>query len=162
MGAPVHVHRAHAAPALVAHLEAAPPRVHRADFTLEHDAAGARVIGVGEDVVQLRASGGRQQRGRENERLRGSTRHVPHLGLRVGSDPFAFLFPSRSGRGNRDAGRKRAELRQVVYRRREYALGALERGDLVRVYVEVDRRGEAWADRVDVRESVNERRRDRY
>ena len=49
-----------------------------------------------------------------------------------------------------------------MYRRREYALGALERGDLVRVYVEVDRRGEAWADRVDVRESVNERRRDRY
>jgi hypothetical protein len=51
---------------------------------------------------------------------------------------------------------------RLFYQRREYRLDALERGDLVRVWVEVDRDGSAWADRVDVREGVNERRRDRY
>ncbi len=71
-----------------------------------------------------------------------------------------FQVRDERGRGMRTVNVDRGT--HIVYRRREYALGALERGDLVRVYVEVDRRGEAWADRVDVRESVNERRRDRY
>jgi hypothetical protein len=50
---------------------------------------------------------------------------------------------------------------RVVYRRRNYPVDALERGDVVRVWVEVDERGDAWADRVEVRESVRERY-DRY
>jgi hypothetical protein len=50
---------------------------------------------------------------------------------------------------------------RVLYQRRSYPLDALERGDVVRVWVEVDGRGEAWADRVEVRESVRERY-DRY
>src|SRR5690606_3968352 len=51
---------------------------------------------------------------------------------------------------------------RVLYRRTEYTLDALEPGDLVRVHVEVDRDGTAWADRVDVRASVDEiRARDR-
>ena len=50
---------------------------------------------------------------------------------------------------------------RVLYRRRSYAVDALERGDVVRVWVEVDGRGDAWADRVEVRESVRERY-DRY
>lgn len=49
---------------------------------------------------------------------------------------------------------------QVRYDRRTYPVSALERGDEVRVYVRMDRWGDAWADRVDVRRSVRER--DRY
>jgi hypothetical protein len=51
---------------------------------------------------------------------------------------------------------------RVFYQRQEYRVDALERGDLVRVWVELNRDGSAWADRVEVREGVNERRRDRY
>jgi hypothetical protein len=47
---------------------------------------------------------------------------------------------------------------RVVYRQRQYPLSALERGDLVRMRVTYDRRGNAWADRVDVQESVRDRR----
>ena len=47
---------------------------------------------------------------------------------------------------------------RVFHRRTEYTLAALEPGDLVRVRVEVDRSGTAWADRVDVRQGVEERR----
>jgi hypothetical protein len=50
---------------------------------------------------------------------------------------------------------------RVTYRRRSYPVDALERGDVVRVWVEVDGRGDAWAERVEVRESVRERY-DRY
>jgi hypothetical protein len=50
---------------------------------------------------------------------------------------------------------------RVLYRQRSYPLQALERGDVVRVWLEVDGRGDAWADRVEVRESVRERY-DRY
>ena len=50
---------------------------------------------------------------------------------------------------------------RVMYRRRSYPMDALERGDMVRVWLEVDRRGDAWADRVEVRQSVRERY-DRY
>lgn len=46
---------------------------------------------------------------------------------------------------------------RVEYRRRSYPVNALERGDVVRVWLEVDPRGDAWADRVEVRESVRER-----
>lgn len=46
---------------------------------------------------------------------------------------------------------------RVRYDRRTYPVSALERGDEVRVYVTVDRRGAAWAERVDVRRSVRER-----
>jgi hypothetical protein len=48
---------------------------------------------------------------------------------------------------------------RVVYRRRSYPVDA--RGDLVRIWVEVDSRGDAWADRVEVRQSVRERYGDR-
>lgn len=48
---------------------------------------------------------------------------------------------------------------RVRYDRRTYPVSALERGDEVRVYVTVDRRGSAWADRVDVRRSVREHQR---
>ena len=71
-----------------------------------------------------------------------------------------FQVRDERGRGTRTVNVDRGT--RIVYRRQEFGLGALERGDIVRVYVEVDRRGEAWADRVDVRRSVNERRRDRY
>jgi hypothetical protein len=47
---------------------------------------------------------------------------------------------------------------RVLYRRVEYTLEALEPGDVVRVFVEVDRNGAPWASRVDVRASVDERR----
>lgn len=47
---------------------------------------------------------------------------------------------------------------RVRHRRREYSVSALERGDEVRVYVRFDRRGDAWADRVDVRRSLRDRR----
>ena len=40
---------------------------------------------------------------------------------------------------------------RVLYRRVEYTVDALEPGDVVRVYVEADGDGEAWARRVDVR-----------
>jgi hypothetical protein len=46
----------------------------------------------------------------------------------------------------------------VLYRRVEYTLEALEPGDVVRVFVALDRNGTAWAERVDVRTSVDERR----
>jgi hypothetical protein len=47
---------------------------------------------------------------------------------------------------------------RVLYRRVEYTVDALEPGDLVRVFADVDRSGTAWAERVDVRASVDERR----
>jgi hypothetical protein len=47
---------------------------------------------------------------------------------------------------------------RILYRRVEYRVEALERGDLVRVFAEVDGSGIAWAERVDVRASVDERR----
>jgi hypothetical protein len=46
---------------------------------------------------------------------------------------------------------------RVVYRQRSYPVQSLERGDVVRVWLEVDGRGDAWADRVEVRQSVRER-----
>jgi hypothetical protein len=46
---------------------------------------------------------------------------------------------------------------RVVYRQRSYPVQSLERGDVVRVWLEVDGRGDAWADRVEVRESVRDR-----
>jgi hypothetical protein len=46
---------------------------------------------------------------------------------------------------------------RVVYRRRDYRVDALERGDVVRVWVERDGRGDEWADRVEVRQSVRDR-----
>jgi hypothetical protein len=46
---------------------------------------------------------------------------------------------------------------RVVYRQRNYPVSALERGDRVRVRVTHDRDGRAWADRIDVRESVRDR-----
>lgn len=46
---------------------------------------------------------------------------------------------------------------RVVYGRRNYPLDALERGDMVRIWLEVDERGDAWADRVEVRRSAVER-----
>lgn len=52
---------------------------------------------------------------------------------------------------------------RVTYLRRSYPLDVLERGDVVRIWVDVDRRGDAWADRVDVRSSARDRGRyDRY
>jgi hypothetical protein len=51
---------------------------------------------------------------------------------------------------------------RIVYRRRNYPVDALERGDLVRIWVEVGPGGDAWADRVEVRQSVRERYGDRY
>jgi hypothetical protein len=50
---------------------------------------------------------------------------------------------------------------RVVYHQRSYPVQSLERGDVVRVWLELDGRGDAWADRVEVRESVRERY-DRY
>jgi hypothetical protein len=47
---------------------------------------------------------------------------------------------------------------RVLYRRVEYTLDALEPGDVVRVFAEVDRNGIAWAERVDVRSSADEGR----
>jgi hypothetical protein len=46
----------------------------------------------------------------------------------------------------------------VVYRQRQYPVTALERGDRVRVRVVQDRNRNAWAERVEVRESVRDRR----
>ena len=71
-----------------------------------------------------------------------------------------FQVRDEHGRGTRTVMVDRNT--DIVYRRHEFGLGALERGDLVRVYAEIDRRGDAWAERVDVRESVNERGRGRY
>jgi hypothetical protein len=66
----------------------------------------------------------------------------------------------RSGRGGtRTLNVDRAT--RVTYRQRNYPVDALERGDVVRIWLEVDGRGDAWADRVEVRESVRERY-DRY
>jgi hypothetical protein len=45
----------------------------------------------------------------------------------------------------------------VVYRQRSYPVTALERGDRVNVRVSYDRNGQAWANRIDVRESVRDR-----
>lgn len=47
---------------------------------------------------------------------------------------------------------------RVVYRSRQYPASALQRGDLVQVRVAWDRSGTAWADRVDVRQSAQDRR----
>jgi len=47
---------------------------------------------------------------------------------------------------------------RVMHRQRQYPVSALERGDIVRVRVTRDRSGNAWADHVEVRESVQERR----
>jgi hypothetical protein len=46
---------------------------------------------------------------------------------------------------------------RVVYGRRSYPVDALDRGDVVRIWLEVDSRGEAWADRVEVRRSARDR-----
>ena len=66
----------------------------------------------------------------------------------------------RSARGRPNTVRVDRATR-VVYRQRSYPVDALERGDVVRIWLEVDARGDAWADRVEVRESVRERF-DRY
>jgi hypothetical protein len=47
---------------------------------------------------------------------------------------------------------------RVVYRQRQYPASSLERGDMVRVRVSYDRSGNGWADHVEVRESVADRR----
>jgi hypothetical protein len=47
---------------------------------------------------------------------------------------------------------------RVQYRQRHYPASALERGDVVRVRVSYDRSGTAWADHVEVRQSVQDRR----
>lgn len=72
---------------------------------------------------------------------------------------------SRNGRMQvREQGNNRTQtLRydsrtRVVHRQRQYPITALERGDVVRVRVSRDRSGSAWADHVEVRESVQERR----
>jgi hypothetical protein len=46
---------------------------------------------------------------------------------------------------------------QVVYRQRQYPVSSLERGDVVRVRVAYDRYGNAYADRVEVRQNVRDR-----
>jgi hypothetical protein len=62
----------------------------------------------------------------------------------------------RSGYGRIESVRYHDETR-VSYRRQAYHPSALERGDLVRVWVQVDRGGTPWADRVEVRESIRDR-----
>jgi hypothetical protein len=47
---------------------------------------------------------------------------------------------------------------RVTYRQRQYPASSLERGDMVRVRISHDRSGNAWADHVEVRESVADRR----
>jgi hypothetical protein len=47
---------------------------------------------------------------------------------------------------------------RVVYGSRQFSPSALERGDVVQVRVSYDRGGAAWAERVEVRESVRDRR----
>jgi hypothetical protein len=47
---------------------------------------------------------------------------------------------------------------RIVYRQRQYPASSLERGDMVRVRISHDRSGNAWAEHVEVRESVAERR----
>lgn len=47
---------------------------------------------------------------------------------------------------------------RVVYRSRQYPASALRRGDIVQVRVVWDRSGTAWADRIDVRQSADDRR----
>src|SRR5687767_2397214 len=82
-------------------------------------------------------------------------------------DGQVWSVDSRRGRLQVRSGRGRTNVvnvdraTRVVYRRRNYPVDALERGDVVRIWVEVDARGDAWADRVEVRESVRERY-DRY
>ncbi|MEX2571146.1 MAG: hypothetical protein WD737_07550 [Gemmatimonadota bacterium] len=49
---------------------------------------------------------------------------------------------------------------EVVYRRRRYRVRDLERGDLVRVRVEPERRGARYARLIEVEQSVRDRRRD--
>jgi hypothetical protein len=51
---------------------------------------------------------------------------------------------------------------RITYGRDSYHIDALERGDVVRVWVQVNGRGEGWADRIDVRQRVQDRQRDRY
>jgi hypothetical protein len=50
---------------------------------------------------------------------------------------------------------------RVVYGNREYPVSSLERGDYVRVRVDYDRDGNAWADRIEVRGSGRDDRDDR-
>jgi translation initiation factor IF-1 len=47
---------------------------------------------------------------------------------------------------------------RVVYGSRQFSPSALERGDVVQVRLSYDRGGTAWAERVEVRESVRDRR----
>jgi hypothetical protein len=66
----------------------------------------------------------------------------------------------------RDSGGRNRVVRydrrtMVVYRQRSYPVGALERGDRVNVRLTYDRSGQAWADRIDVRESIRDRGRGR-
>ena len=78
-------------------------------------------------------------------------------------DGEVWSLDSRQGRlqVRTDRGRTNTVLvdrgTRVTYGRQSYPVDALERGDVVRVWVEVDPRGEAWADRVDVRSSVRDR-----
>lgn len=46
---------------------------------------------------------------------------------------------------------------RVVYQNREYAVSALERGDVVRVAVQQGSRGEAYAQTIEVQQSVQDR-----
>jgi hypothetical protein len=46
----------------------------------------------------------------------------------------------------------------VVYRQQEYAVTALERGDVVTLHVQQDARGNLFTSRIDVQQSVQERR----
>jgi hypothetical protein len=50
---------------------------------------------------------------------------------------------------------------RVTYGQRTYSVDALERGDVVKVWLELDAHGDAWANRVEVRQSVREKY-DRY
>lgn len=47
---------------------------------------------------------------------------------------------------------------RVVYRARQYPPSSLRRGDIVQVRLTHDRSGTAWADRIDVRHSTQDRR----
>jgi hypothetical protein len=47
---------------------------------------------------------------------------------------------------------------RVTDGRRQYSISALNRGDRVRVWIAHDRRGTPWVDRVELRESVRDRR----
>lgn len=70
-------------------------------------------------------------------------------------DPDAGRIEVRTSDGGRRILRADDGTR-LVYGGVEYILAALEPGDRVRVAVEVDRAGAAWADRIDVRASVGE------